>query len=78
MHPSTVFEINGELDAQHAQTQQKVHNISALYNALYHCVRLRLREHTVTISRSAATHAERLPIEHGPRRTLWVIGFREG
>ena len=30
--------------------------------------------HTVTISRSAATHAERLPIEHGPRRTLWVIG----
>ena len=30
--------------------------------------------HTVTISRSAATHAERLPIEHGPRRTPWVIG----
>ena len=32
----------------------------------------------MTISCSAATHAERLPIEHGPRRTLWVIGFREG
>ena len=43
---------------------------------LYHGVRLRQRVHTVTISRSAATHAERLPIEHGPRRTLWVIGGR--
>ena len=29
--------------------------------------------HAVVISRSAATHAERLPIEHGPRRTPWVI-----
>ena len=29
--------------------------------------------HTVTISRSAATHAEGLPIEHGPQRIPWVI-----
>ena len=32
------------------------------------------RVQAVVISRSAATHAERLPIEHGPRRTPWVIG----
>ena len=44
------------------------------YFTLYHGVRLRQRVHAVVISRSAATHAERLPIEHGPRRTPWVIG----
>ena len=32
----------------------------------------------MVISRSAATHAESLPIEHGPRRTPWVIEFQEG
>ena len=44
-----------------------------VYVLLYHGVRLRQRVHTVVISRSAATHAERLPIEHGPRRTPLVI-----
>ena len=32
--------------------------------------------HTVTISCSAATHAERLPIE--PHPTAHTVGYREG
>ena len=41
---------------------------------LYHGVRLRQRVHTVTISRSAVIHAERLPIE--PRPTAHTMGYR--
>ena len=52
-----------------------MYNVMPIYT-LYHGVRLRQRVHTVTISRSAGIHAERLPIEHGPRRTPWVIGGR--
>ena len=43
---------------------------------LYHGVRLRQREHTVIILRSAVIHAERLPIE--PRSTAHTMGYRRG
>ena len=46
-----------------------------LYHYLYHGVRLRQRVHTVTISRSAVIHAERLPIE--PRPTAHTMGYRD-
>ena len=46
------------------------------YVHLYHGVRLRQREHTVTISRSAVIHAERLPIELRP--TAHTVGYRNG
>ena len=41
---------------------------------LYHSVWLRQRVHTVTISRSTVTHAERLPIK--PRSTAHTMGYR--
>ena len=41
---------------------------------LYNGVRLRQRVHTVTISLSAASHAERLPIE--PRSTAHTMSYR--
>ena len=52
-------------------------NIVGDYQNLYHGVRLRQRVHTVTISRSTVTHAERLPIEpQSIAHTMGNIGGR--
>ena len=50
--------------------------VCVCYFFLYHGVRLRQRVHTVTISRSAVIHAERLPIE--PRPTAHTVDYRKG